>query len=236
MPSRSIVCGAHQPVAEQVQPQPGVLRCRRAVPAGPRPRCAPRAGARRGPRRRPPAGPAPRGRPGRRRARPGAGRGTRRRARRPRPRSRRTSRGRSPRRDGRCRRCGRRRRRVGVEESRRNATQAGQPGLTGPAGWMGGMPLDLTVDAVQLTEDLVEHRVGQRQRAGRSPTRSRRRCAGWTTSRCSGSGTPSSPAPDQGRDERVVIAGHLDTVPAATPTCRAPATTASLHGLGQPAT
>jgi hypothetical protein len=43
MPSRLIESGAHQPVAEQVQPQPGVLRDPVAGPAGRRPRCGRRA-------------------------------------------------------------------------------------------------------------------------------------------------------------------------------------------------
>ena len=49
----------------------------------------------------------------------------------------------------------------------------------------------------------------------RSPTPSRRRCAASAGSRWSGSATACSPAPTSACPTRVVLAGHLDTVPIA---------------------
>ena len=213
MPSMAIVCGATsrwQSRCSRSQTSCGVGRRR---PAGRRRRCAPRAGARRGPRRRPRARSAPRGRPGRRRARRAAGRGTRCRARRPRPRCRRTSPGRSPRRrSGRSRvgGVGGRSRRQRYRSRSTAAAAAGRP-----AGWMGRMhrPGPRPPDAVTLTEDLVNiESVSRNEQPIADAVEAALRGA-RPPRRCSGSGNTVVARTDLGRDERVVIAGHLDTVP-----------------------
>ena len=90
-------------------------------------------------------------------------------------------------------------------------------GLT-PARWrdadkMADMDLDLGADVVTLTEQLVNIESVTHDEAG---DRRRRRggAARPAAPRPSpGAATPSSPAPTLGLGERVVIAGHLDTVP-----------------------
>ena len=75
------------------------------------------------------------------------------------------------------------------------------------------MPLDLTADAVTLTEQLVniesvsldEQAIADAVEAGAARARPPRRSPV--------AATPSSRAPTSAADERVVIAGHLDTVP-----------------------
>ncbi len=81
-------------------------------------------------------------------------------------------------------------------------------------GWLDRcMELDLTADAVTLTDAAGQHRVGQPERAGdrgRGRAGAARAAAPLTVDR----GRPHRRRPHRpGRGERVVIAGHLDTVP-----------------------
>ena len=73
--------------------------------------------------------------------------------------------------------------------------------------------LDLTGDIVDLLRAIDRHRVGERQRDSASPTPWRRRCARCRTSTVIRDGDAVVARTDLGRAERVVIAGHLDTVP-----------------------
>ena len=73
--------------------------------------------------------------------------------------------------------------------------------------------LDLTLDAATLTAAAGRHRVGEPQRAGDRGRRGGGAAAGTRTSRCVRHGHNVVARTHLGRPERVVIAGHLDTVP-----------------------
>jgi succinyl-diaminopimelate desuccinylase len=77
---------------------------------------------------------------------------------------------------------------------------------------MGAMPLDLTVDPVRLTEDLVntESVSGDEQRIADEVEAALRRLSHLEVERF---GNTVVARTRQGRAERVVLAGHLDTVP-----------------------
>jgi succinyl-diaminopimelate desuccinylase len=95
---------------------------------------------------------------------------------------------------------------------------------------MGRMVLDLTVDAVQLTEDLVNiESVSGNEAEIADAVQSA--LAGLEHLDVQRFGNTVVARTDQGRDERVVIAGHLDTVPlnANLPARR---DDRALHGLG----
>ena len=58
-------------------------------------------------------------------------------------------------------------------------------------------------------------RPASRATSGHSPTRWRRRCGSCRSWRSCAAATPSSPAPTSAGERRVLLAGHLDTVPIA---------------------
>ena len=79
----------------------------------------------------------------------------------------------------------------------------------------------------------VRHRVGQRRRGSASPTRRDRAARPGRTSRSSRDGNTVVARTELGRAERVVLAGHLDTVPMTEPTtCRPGARATDLYGRG----
>ena len=92
------------------------------------------------------------------------------------------------------------------------------------------MPLDLTVDTVQLTEDLVniESVSGNEARIAGAVEDALRGCAHLHVERF---GHTVVARTELGRAERVVIAGHLDTVPL-NGNLPARRDDRSLHGLG----
>src|SRR3954466_6390336 len=98
------------------------------------------------------------------------------------------------------------------------------------AGWMGRMVLDLTVDAVQLPRDLGNIEPVSGNEAEVAPAGQSAR-AGLGHLDVQRFGNTVVARTDQGLDERVVIAGHLDTVPlnANLPARR---DDRALHGLG----
>lgn len=93
--------------------------------------------------------------------------------------------------------------------------------------------LDLSVDAVTLTEDLVniESVSGNEEAIADAVETALRACAHLQVVRF---GHTVVARTDQGRAERVVIAGHLDTVPLNDnlPARREPGEDGNLHGLG----
>ena len=93
--------------------------------------------------------------------------------------------------------------------------------------------LDLSVDAVTLTEDLVniESVSGNEEAIADAVETALRACAHLQVVRF---GNTVVARTDQGRAERVVIAGHLDTVPLNDnlPARREPGEHGNLHGLG----
>ena len=93
--------------------------------------------------------------------------------------------------------------------------------------------LDLSVDAVTLTEDLVniESVSGNEEAIADAVETALRACAHLQVVRY---GNTVVARTDQGRAERVVIAGHLDTVPLNDnlPARREPGEDGNLHGLG----
>ena len=75
------------------------------------------------------------------------------------------------------------------------------------------MVLDLTADVVTLTRQLVDiESVSRNERAIADAIEAALRALAHLDGDA-GTATPWSPAPTSGRGERVVIAGHLDTVP-----------------------
>jgi succinyl-diaminopimelate desuccinylase len=98
---------------------------------------------------------------------------------------------------------------------------------------MSGMGLDLNVDTVQLTEDLVniESVSGNETAIADAIEASLAECKHLTVQRF---GHTVVARTDLGRDERVVIAGHIDTVPLNDnlPAQRDPDGDGNLHGLG----
>ncbi len=150
MPSRLIDCGATSRWLSRCSRSQTSCVSPWAVPEGPRRPCAPRAAARRGPSSTPSSLARSSGAPrAPRRGRRAGARGTRRRARRPRPRVPRTSPGRSPRPRS-------ERRRVGSRDPRYRVAR--RP--IGEHGWLDGdmaaPPSTCSMDAVSLTEDLVD--------------------------------------------------------------------------------
>jgi len=98
---------------------------------------------------------------------------------------------------------------------------------------MGGMALDLNVDTVQLTEDLVniESVSGNEQQIADAVEEALSGLAHLEVQRF---GNTIVARTNLGRDERVVIAGHIDTVPLNDnlPARRDPGEGGNLHGLG----
>jgi succinyl-diaminopimelate desuccinylase len=98
---------------------------------------------------------------------------------------------------------------------------------------MGGMALDLTVDTVQLTEDLVniESVSGNEQQIADAVEEALSGLAHLEVQRF---GNTIVARTNLGRDERVVIAGHIDTVPVNDnlPARRDQGDAGNLHGLG----
>ena len=76
------------------------------------------------------------------------------------------------------------------------------------------MGLDLRADPVELTAALVDVPSVSRHE-GRSPTRSRRRCETHHLFEVMRNGDAVLARTNLGRPWRVLLAGHLDTVPAA---------------------
>ena len=96
---------------------------------------------------------------------------------------------------------------------------------------MGSVDLDLTADVVTLTEQLVDiESVSRNEQAIADAVEAALRAAA-RTSTVTRRGNTVVARTDLGRGERVVIAGHLDTVPLndnlPTPQRRRPACTAS---------